>query len=53
MSIIHTEYDDIMNEILPNIIVGSLNFRNAKDIRLAKNDLMKTFKRLGIIVDED
>jgi len=48
MDTMKSEYDDIVKEVLPNNIMGSLDFRNAKDIRLVKNYLMKTFKRLGI-----
>lgn len=33
MDAVKNEYDDIVKEILPNNIMSSLDFKNAKDIR--------------------
>lgn len=52
MDSIKNEYDDIIKEILPNNVMSTLDFKNSKDIRLVKNYLKKTFKRLGITFED-
>lgn len=52
MDVVKNEYDDIIKEILPNNFISTIDFKNGKDIRLVKNYLQKTFKRLGIALDD-
>jgi len=51
LNVIRNEYDDIIKEILPNYMMGNIDFKKVNDIKAIKNYLKKSFKRLGLIDD--